>query len=259
MTGTRTLALAAGSALDQPATVLIESAATAGFGAVGLRLSGEHGVSDPAAVGAAARAAGIAIHDCEVYRIDAAGLDPRPLLEAAAAAGAAHVLTVSDLDDPDVTVERLAELAVLARPLGIRIGLEYMAWTYPSDPLGAIEIAGRSGCVIVVDLLHHTRVGAGPDELEAIVASDLLGWVQLCDAGPAPALDRLVDEARHRRLAPGTGTLALRSLLDHLPNDVTVSVEVQSDDLLRLGPRERARLLHDAATTVLGHSPNSTG
>ena len=148
---------------------------------------------------------------------------------------------------------------MLARPLGIRIGLEYMAWTYPSDPLGAIEIAGRSGCVIVVDLLHHTRVGAGPDELEAIVASDLLGWVQLCDAGPAPALDRLVDEARHRRLAPGTGTLALRSLLDHLPNDVTVSVEVQSDDLLRLGPRERARLLHDAATTVLGHSPNSTG
>lgn len=258
MTG-RTLALAAGSALDQPAMVLIESAAAAGFGAVGLRLSGEHGVADPAAVGAAARAAGVAIHDCEVYRIDATGLDPRPLLETAAAVGATHVLVVSDLDDPAVTVGQLAELTGLARRLGLRIGLEYMAWTHPSDPLGAIEIADQSGCVIVVDLLHHTRVGAGPDELDAIVASGLLGWVQLCDAGPAPARDGLVDEARHRRLAPGTGTLALRSLLDRLPSDVTISVEVQSDDLLQLGPRERARLLFDASMAVLGHSPSSTG
>lgn len=255
----RTLALAAGSALDQPAMVLIEAAAAAGFGAVGLRLSGEHAVADPAALGAAARAAGVTVHDCEVYRIDASRRDPRPLIDAAAAAGAAHLLAVSDLDDRETTVERLAELVALARPHGVRIGVEYMAWTEPSDPAGAIEVAERTGCVIVVDVLHHTRVGAGPDELDAIVASGRLGWVQLCDAGPGPDPDGLLDEARHGRLTPGTGILPLRALLARVPAAVTISVEVQSDDLLALSPGERARLLHDAATAVLGHSPNSTG
>jgi hypothetical protein len=67
------------------------------------------------------------------------------------------------------------------------------------------------------------------------------------------------DEARHGRLTPGTGILPLRALLARVPAAVTISVEVQSDDLLALSPGERARLLHDAATAVLGHSPNSTG
>jgi sugar phosphate isomerase/epimerase len=252
--------LAAGSVLDQPAAVVIESAAAAGFDAVGLRLSGEHAVGDAAALGALARSAGVAVHDCEVYRIDAARLDPGPLLEAASAAGAANVLVVSDLDDRTATVDRLGELVTQAHPLGVRVGVEYMAWTDPDGPIGAIDVAAGAGCVIVVDLLHHVRVGAGADELDAVVESGHLGWVQLCDAHPpAPGRDDLVAEARHRRLPPGRGTLPLRALLDRLPADVTISVEVQSDDLLWLSPLERARLLFDTSAAVLGQSPSSTG
>jgi sugar phosphate isomerase/epimerase len=256
------LVLAAGSLLDQPAAVVIESAAAVGFDAVGLRLSGEHAVADPSALAGLASSVGVAIHDCEVYRIDTTHRDPRPLLEAAATAGASSLLVVSDLDDRTATVDRLAELTSLARPLGVEIGVEYMAWTHPSDPLGAIDVATGSGCVVVVDLLHHLRVGAGAEELDAIVASGRLGWVQLCDAAaPVAALDReaLIAEARHHRLPPGSGALALRPLLDLLGPDVTISVEVQSDELLRLPARERARLLFDTSAAVLGQSPSSTG
>jgi sugar phosphate isomerase/epimerase len=254
--------LAAGSALDQPAAALIEAAAGAGFDAVGLRLSAEHAIGDASGLGALARSAGVTIHDCEVYRIDATRLDPSPLLDAAAAVGAGHVLVVSDLDDRTATEDALGELVSKARPLGVQVGLEYMAWTEPADPFGAIDVAVGSGCAIVVDVLHHVRVGAGAEELDAIVACGRLGWVQLCDAAASlsePTHDALIDEARHRRLPPGRGALPLRALLDRLPPDVTISVEVQSDDLLRMPLLERARLLFDTSTAVLGQSPSSTG
>lgn len=263
MSERRQLALAAGSVLDQPAAVVIESAAAAGFVAVGLRLSGEHAVRDPAALAALTRSAGVVVHDCEVYRIGATHVDPAPLLDATAACGGANLLVVSDLDDRSATVDRLAALVAQARPLGIRVGLEYMAWTVPADPLAAIDVAAHAGCVIVVDLLHHLRVGAGVDELDAVVASGRLGWVQLCDARapvrPAPGRDALIDEARHRRVPPGLGALALRPLLDRLPPGVTISVEVQSDELSRVPGRERAQLLFDTSVAVLDQSPSSTG
>jgi sugar phosphate isomerase/epimerase len=110
----------------------------------------------------------------------------------------------------------------------------------------------------VVDLLHHTRLGEGADELRAVVASGRLGWVQVCDA-PATAPVDLLDEARHRRLPPGDGRLPLDVLLGEVPADVVRSVEVQSDAMAaRLAPVERAAALYAAATRG-GHPAKSTG
>lgn len=247
------LILAAGSMLDQPAEVVIETAVAAGFDGVGLRLSGEHAVAAPELLGAS-------VHDVEVYRIDGAMADPGPLLDATAAAGAQAVLVVSDLGDRAATIEALAALRERCGSHGLRLGLEYMAWTDPSGPLGAIEVARATGCEIVVDLLHHLRVGAGADELGAVVASGHLGWVQLCDAPAVAPVGReaLIHEARHGRLAPGTGALDLAPLLACIPPGTVISVEVQSDALLAVPARERAQLLHDSARAVLGH-PSSTG
>lgn len=254
------LILAAGSLLDQPADVLLDAAATAGFDGVGLRLSGEHTVDDPARLGARAAALGLSVHDVEVYRIDGSATNPEPLLDAAAAVGAATVLVVSDLPDRAATVDALEAMREECAARGLRLGLEYMAWTNPSHPLAAIDVAEQTGCELVVDLLHHVRVGAGAEELEAIVASGRLGWVQLCDApASAPAgREALIHEARHGRMLPGMGELDLAPLLACVPTDVTVSVEVQSDELLAFDPGRRAQLLHDRARTVLGH-PSSTG
>ncbi|MDH4144745.1 MAG: sugar phosphate isomerase/epimerase [Acidimicrobiia bacterium] len=248
------LILAAGSVLDQPAEMVIEAAAFAGFDGVGLRLSGEHAVERPERVRARVEQAGLTVFDVEVHRISA-DADPRPLLDAASAVGAEAVLVVSDLRDRGATIEQLHRVAAECRLRDLRLGLEYMAWTDPADPLHAVAMAESVGCEVLVDVLHHLRVGCGPPELAAVVASGRLGWVQLCDAplappdGPFP--EGLIREARHGRLAPGHGELPIAELLAVLPPTVTVAIEVQSDELLAVPVGLRAQHLIDTARRAL--------
>lgn len=244
------IVLAAGSVLDADAEAVIGAAAAAGFDGVGLRRSGEHR-GDPAALVRAAGRREVAIHDVEVHRIGPDGPDERAaLLDDAVLVGATAVLVVSDLVDRDATVTAVGDLVDAARRRGLVVGLEYMAWTDPSTPADARSVAAATGCRLVVDVLHHTRVGAGPRELAAIVAAGHLGWVQLCDA-PRGAPDDLVHEARHERLAPGHGSLPLRALLAEVPPDAVISVEVQSDTLAATPVIERARSLLDATRRTL--------
>lgn len=249
--------------LDQPATTLIDTAAAAGFDGVDLRLSGEHGGTRLDDLRQHAERAGIAVFGVEVYRISTDASNPGPLLDAAAAIGAETVLVVSDHPDRTTTVTALAALARDCTARGLRLGLEYMAWTTPSTANDAIDVANEVGCELLVDVLHHVRVGAGVDELDAIVESGHLGWVQICDAPLArprgSGHESLIHEARHGRSLPGHGELPLRELVARLPTDVTISVEVQSEPLLSVAPIERAQMLHDAARSVLDQSPSSTG
>lgn len=239
--------------LDQTPTAVIDAAAAAGFDGVGLRLSSPptaaHAVSDPSAVRRHAQRRSITVHDTEVHRIGS-GEDPGPLVERTAAVGADYLLAVSDTAIRSDTIAGISTLVELARPAGIHVALEYMAWTDPDSPLDAVAIAQETGCQVVVDLLHHVRVGADAADLSAVVESGTLGWVQLCDATETCRGD-LAHEARHQRLVPGTGALPLAELLTCVSPEVTISVEVQSDALLELDAPERARLLHDAARAVL--------
>lgn len=250
------LVLAAGSMLDHSPTTMIDAAAAAGFDGVGLRISNpaaaSHSVGDVAAVRRHAHDSGIAVHDVEVVRI---GTDHEAgaLVERAAEIGAASLLVVSDASDRADTVAGVAALVELARPLGVEVALEYMAWTDPTGPLDAVTVARQTGCRVVVDVLHHVRVGATVDDLRAVVESGTLGWLQICDAQLQPPAD-LIHEARHRRLAPGDGGLPLAELLSCISPHVTVSVEVQNDALAKVEPHDRAAMLHTATRAVLdGH------
>lgn len=254
------LAMAAGCALDTNAQGIIEAAAAGGFDAVGLRVSGEHAVDGPAelrAIGALARSLGVVVHDVEVHRI---GHESRPvtdLLDAANSVGANGVLVVSDLASDVDTIAEVDRIARLCDERELVLGLEYMAWTNPATPSAALGIAQQTGCRVIVDLLHHMRVGAGVEELRAIVDADALAWVQICDA-PLDSVgfttDDLLHEARHARLVPGLGGLPLLELLAVVPADVVISVEIQSDVLATTyHPNERARLLFDASMSLLTH------
>lgn len=247
------LVLAAGNALEASPGELVEAAAAAGFGGVGLRLS--HGRSPGAAalreLAVAADALGVVVHDVEVHRVGD-GTDPTALIEAAVAVGARRLLAVSDLADTAATVDAFAVLARQAAGAGLEVGIEYMAWTNPSTPGAALEIARRTGCTVVADVLHHHRVGAGPEELRQLVASGLLGWVQLCDA-PASAPADLLHEARHARLPPGQGALPLDRLFAEIPAPVVRSVEVQSEILsAQMNVSDRAALLARASAPWAG-------
>ena len=247
-----TLVLAAGSMLDVGITELFAAAAHAGFDGVGVRVTGPHAPVDADEWRTAVAVAGVTVHDAEVHRIgdDSAA----ETIAIVAELGIDRLLVVSDLPDLDETARQLEQVVARAGRRGVAVGLEYMAWTTPSNPADAVALAERTGCTIVVDLLHHVRVGAGVDELTAIVESGHLGWVQVCDAPSiAPTTpEGLIHEARHARLAPGAGELPLAQLLGCLPATTVLSAEVQSDDLLTLAPAERAGRLHEAVIGVLG-------
>ncbi len=266
--------LAAGSMLDHDGPTLIRSAAAAGFDGAGLRLSAEHGVhNEKEARGLASLAddLGVAVHDTEVIRITSDWRPASPsddatrLLDLSAEVGATSVLVVSDSTDEELTTDAVASLVDLAKPLGLAIGLEYMAWTTPSTPTAAQRLATETGCRVIIDLLHHVRLGAGSEEIAAMAEADQLAWIQLCDATSTTTLDldsfdreATIHEARHGRLPPGAGVLPINDLLapvmaSRQPN-VTFSVEVQSDELASLGPDERARLLWDSVRRTLGRS-----
>ncbi len=249
--------------LDQPAEVLIDAAAAAGFDGVDLRLSDGPGATRLTEVRHRAADVGIAIFGAEVYRISPDAPNPEPLLDAATAVGAHTVLVVSDHPDRTATITALTALATECATRGLRIALEYMAWTNPSTPLDAVAMANEAGCEVLVDVLHHIRVGGGGADVDAIVESGRLGWVQICDAPLAAPTGgdhaALLHEARHARLLPGHGALPIGELIARVPAEVTISVEVQSDLLVAVPPIERARLIHDAARSVLNQSPSNTG
>jgi len=258
------LCLAAGSLLDADPFTFADAAAAAGFDGIGLRLSHQHAL-DTAGLRRLARRLnelGLFVHDVEVHRIGADGDDDAGrLIDAAAEVGARFVLVVSDLADDtagrDRTVHHLGRIVERGRAAGVTVGLEYMAWTTPRRSADAVQMAAATGATVVVDVLHHTRLGEGATELRAVVASGRLGWVQVCDAPLGAPVD-LLDEARHHRLAPGEGALPLDLLLAVPDTSAVRSVEVQSDALAaRLGPFERAAALYAAARRA-GH-PNRTG
>lgn len=257
------LSMAAGSFLDVSAEEFIDVCATTehlqGFG---LRVSGEHhldrGRCNELRKSIAAR--GRSVFDVEVHRIGAStgsridSVDT--LIEMAASIGAKNVLVVGDIQDRDAVEGELRRIVRVAADHDVGVGLEYMAWTMPHSLHDARHLAEVTGCRLVVDALHHTRLGFTVDDLQTIIADGLLGWVQICDARSAipESVEALIHEARHDRLIPGRGALPIEELLSVVPASTTISIEVQSDELLAVDPRERARQLVQSSREVLRNS-----
>ncbi len=242
--------------LDCDPLSMLACAAGAGFDGVGLRLSHDRCAStrELQDVRTCADDLGLIIRDVEVHRIGE-GVEASALLDTCNIVGASKLLTVSDLASSSETADLLHALCAAAASVGVQVGLEYMAWTTPNNPISALTFAAATGCTIVVDVLHHHRVGAGATELQQIVDASAFGWLQLCDAPHATPLggrSDLVHEARHSRLVPGEGELPLLDLLRVIAPDSTVSIEVQSDALLRQStPEQRAKTLADAARRLI--------
>lgn len=238
------LGLAHLTALELAPVELVSEAARAGFSAVGLRLhpTTPGGVAYPSRVGSPAhralastlKATGVRLMDVEFIsltpEIDVAALSP--LLEASADLGATSILTSSEDPEPARLLANFAALCDLARPLGLRIDLEFMPWRQISNLAKAhamVRAAGKSNAGIVVDALHLSRSGGKASDL-ASIPPGLLRAMQICDAPAAiPATEAaIIAEARTHRLPPGEGGLPLVALLQALPRDVFISVEMPS-------------------------------
>jgi sugar phosphate isomerase/epimerase len=251
------LSLSAGTVLDCPVRDLADVAATAGFGAFGVRLLDDTTLDDLHALRRRAVDLGLSILDLEVIRIqpDRYSTDIDRMIEAGAILGASWLLATCE--DPDLQrgAERLAALADTARPHGLRVAFEAMAFTAVHTVDEALAFsAGVSDAGVIVDVLHHQRAGQSPAQLATIDRSRIC-YVQLCDApSKAPSdVEALAHEARTARLAPGEGELPLAEMLAALDlHDVPFAIEVQQVERARTdSPTVRATHYFNATCALL--------
>jgi sugar phosphate isomerase/epimerase len=258
------LGLAHLTALELPPAALIEEAARAGFSSVGLRFiaATAGGPAYPTQVGTDAhrtlkqilKSEGVRLNDIEIVQltpdIDVPAL--ADLFEAAADLGAVSVTASGDDADHARLTAHFADLCDLAQIYGLRVDLEFMRWraigTLPQAE-AIVRQAGKSNGAILVDALHLSRSGGKASDLIALPAQ-LLRAAQLCDAAAEmPATDgAAIAEARGGRLPPGEGSLPLGELLDALPADTSLSIEMP---LPALPVRDRIALAFNATRRLL--------
>lgn len=264
------IALAHLTVLELSPPEVVQTAAAAGFGLVGLRLAPAMAgqqvfpmLSSPAGpaplmLETLARMAdlGVQVHDVELVGLredsDVRGFEP--LFEASARLGARQVLVAGDGADLPRMAARLAALCEVARPYGLRMGIEFMPWRGVArldDALQVVRAAGtQANCGVIVDAIHLDRSGACAADLARLTASEW-AWFQINDA-PAErptTLEELLFQAREARLVPGQGGLDLPAMLRQLPDGTVISIEAPLLD--RPPALQRARALREATEALL--------
>ena len=141
----RALSLAALTVIELSPPEMVSCAADAGFSHVGLRLlpaTPEEPVypvvGDTPMVRDIARrlaSTGVVVLDIEIVRLKATTkpADYLPVLETGTRLGARHVLVSGNDPDEARLIANFAELAALAAPLGLSLGIEPMPWTDVRD------------------------------------------------------------------------------------------------------------------------------
>jgi sugar phosphate isomerase/epimerase len=264
----RRIALAQLGMNDAGPVALIEAAALAGFGAVGLPLrSGAlrplkfEVVGDEAMVRAiisSCRDNGVGIFDTEslVLGHEPSGDCLRRTFETAARIGASRMSCLGY--EPAIgpggmgqgeAIERFAALCAVAAEFDLLIGVEFMLFRSIRTLEEASELVTESGAAnarIVLDALHVQRSGASVADVVALPRG-IVSHLQLCDASAdAPPPEQLVEEARSGRLLPGEGVIPLNGLIAALPPGTPLSLEIPVAAHASLPVAERARLGADS-------------
>ena len=260
----RALSLAHLSLLACPPDQLVTLAAEAGFGHVDLRLSPAtptdrvYGDDDRMQLCHTLlpllRQTGMKVWDVEIIRISERTRpeDHLPLMEAASLLGARRIKTVCDCEDQARSAEMLSRLAELAAPFGLTVDLEYMIFSGVKSlraALAIVDAAAKHNLQVLVDALHWMRAGDTAADIRA-APPGRISYVQLCDGprqGPV-GREALIVEARTSRQPPGEGEFPLGALLDAMPCDCSISIEVPlppGED-----PLQHARRLFAAARRI---------
>lgn len=142
--------------------------------------------------------------------------------------GAQAVSTVCLDPDRSRGMDQFCRLADLARERGLFLHLEFA----PPHPLNTLESAltfmrdsASPHVRLVIDAMHFFRSGATVDVLR-ILPSELIGYIQLCDAPMVALQDDYFREACLERRPPGEGELPLPEFVNLLPRTVPVGLEV---------------------------------
>jgi len=236
---------------------LIRIAAAAGYDHVGLRLLEVTGgdawpLATDARLMRETKAAsahhGVSVLDVELARLtpDFSADDLRPTLDSAAELGARHVLTQAHDPDTRRLVENFGRLCDLLADYSLTADVEFLTWTPMrgvNEVMELLRAVNRTNAGITIDTLHFFRSHCQLEDLRA-VPPELFHFIQISDGprtGPTTT-EGLIFAAREDRLDPGSGELALGDLLQELPEDITIAIEIPNSRLAaQLSDEERAR------------------
>ena len=254
----RLISLAAGIMPEATPAQLIECAAASDFDFGGMWIEKDSWTqATTRAIRAQARDAGVELLDCEVAWIMPGAPDPwlTELVDIAAELGARNLLCVSSDPDMAATTAKFQTLVDAARGTGVRINLEFGIFTEVKTihmARSILEAVEGEAEALLVDTLHWSRSGGTAQDLAAI-PHEWLSYCQPCDApieGPdVTNFDAIIDDAINRRMALGTGGLALGAMVDALPAHLPMAVEERSAALRDNFPDLIARARECARTS----------
>lgn len=203
---------------------------------------------------------GVAISLCEGFGIRP-GADVRSYaheLDVVAELGGARINAASSDRDLNRTLDGFAVLTEMAAARRIETVIEIGPGPIRDLPaaLQAARHVDRPEFKLLIDAMHFFRFGSRAADLAAIDRG-LIGYVQLCDAPLVSRHASYMEEALYERANPGDGELPLLELLQTLPTDLVVSVEVPQRSAVEagLGPRERVARTLQAARQLLAKLP----
>ena len=251
------LSLASGVLPEFGAVDVVEVAVAAGFDSAGLWV-------DPAVwtaqttreTRAALARTGLQVLDVEVIWIKPGSAldDHRKVIDVGAELGAANVLCVSSEPDHGVTADQLSALCSHAERSGIRVALEFGIFTEVKNLTQALAVLERVEHplrAVLIDPIHVDRSGTSVAQIAAIDPA-LLPYAQFCDARaqrPDPAdFDAVITDAIDLREQCGEGVPPLAAMLEALPANIPLSLELRSAVLREAFPHPalRARAVLDA-------------
>ena len=218
---------------------LLETAASAGFASVGMRIL-EAGEPDTAFVGGGGESAalvkraaddlGVTIFRTAGFRIDGRYTPDRfrPYIEATAELGAEYISIIATDQDEQRRHESFGSICEEAAACGLRISVEFTPFSAVKTIFDCYELlvkAGRPDSAILLDALHLYRSGGKANDVLGI-PQERLAVAQLCDARVnTPKEADLLWEARNDRFDVGKGKLPLRDFMSVLPHSIPLEVE----------------------------------
>lgn len=233
------LSLAAGVLPEFQPEQVAEAAAQAGYELAGFTIEPETwSASRTTRLRSQLTALGVEVLDVEVVWIPEGGvLDEghRLIVDVGAELGAQNVLVVSRETDVGRNAAALHQLCEWAQPAGMRVALEFLKIaqvTSFSTAHAIVQQCGHPAAAILIDPIHLQRAGEGVTPL-ANVDPHLFPYAQFCDGNLycEDSFDDYLEDALDLRSAAGSGELPLGEILNCLPRNCPLSLEVRSKKL----------------------------
>lgn len=208
-------------------------------------------------------ATGLKIHDIELARVTD-DIDPQtylPAFEVSAELGAVSILSSIWTDKREVYLEKFAQICDLAKPLGLKVDLEYVPIAGVKNLAGAVDVLktiNRDNAGLMIDAHHFQRAKDSLAEIDTL-PREWFHFGHLCDAPAEIPTQReeLIRIMREGRMYVGEGGIDIAGIFKRLP-EMVYSIELPNSTYVKeIGYAEHAwRCLETAQTYFKKHHIN---